>query len=524
MAYHRAGGATGARRLPGATAELPGDRAAWKTGPLPRGLKDHERRLVSERTEEPGSESALPAGEPAPSPTLGGSLPQTSDGRLRPAWRRALTANVLLLGVVSFFADVSSEMLYPLMPLFLTAVLGAPASVVGVIEGLAEATASILKTVSGRIADRTGRRVEQMFGGYFLSAVAKPLIAFAHVWPLVLVARVVDRTGKGFRTSPRDAVLADSAEPEVRGAAFGWHRAMDTGGAVVGPLLALALLVALDGNLRLIIALSVIPGLMGAFFVLGVSDPRRRRAREAGASSRGALGDTERRGDEGAVSRPEPAAAGAAPVAVGSAGATAAAPERLRWSTLPGPFKLYLAAWLPFVFVNSSDVFLILRAKQVGFSTTAVVLVYVLYNFVYAAWSMPLGRLSDRLGRRRVLVAGMLVFAAVYAGFSAAGKAWQVIALFAVYGLYMAATEGVGKAYAVDLVPVRLRATSVGLLGTLTGLAALVASSVAGVLWDVVGSWSPFALGAAGALLSALLFGFLPGLRGPRAAVAGGAS
>ncbi|MCX8032427.1 MAG: MFS transporter [Thermoleophilia bacterium] len=413
-----------------------------------------------------------------------GPLLRHSTEQAHPAWRRALTANVLLLGVVSFFADVSSEMLYPLMPLFLTTVLGAPASVVGVIEGLAEATASILKTVSGRIADRTGRRVEQMFGGYLLSAVAKPLIALAHVWPLVLVARVLDRTGKGFRTSPRDAVLADSVDQEVRGAAFGWHRAMDTGGAVVGPLLALALLMALGSNLRLIIALSVIPGLMGAFLVLGVSDPRRRRARG------------------GVAAEPVPSSAGT--------------PERLRWAALPGPFKLYLAAWLPFVLVNSSDVFLILRAKQLGFSMTGVVLVYVLYNAVYALWSVPLGRLSDRLGRRQVILAGMVVFAAVYAGFSLANKSWQVIVLFAVYGLYMAATEGVGKAYAVDLVPGHLRATSVGLLGTLTGVAALVASSVGGVLWDAVGPWSPFALGAAGAAVSAVLFGFLPGLRKPR--------
>jgi len=351
--------------------------------------------------------------------------------------------------------------------------------VVGVIEGLAEGTAAVLKTVSGRIADRTGRRVEQMFGGYFLAAVAKPLIALAQSWPLVLVARLLDRTGKGFRTSPRDALLADSAEEAVRGAAFGWHRALDSAGAVVGPLLALALLAAFHDNLRTIIALAVIPGLIGAFLVLAVSDPRRRRTKRAG----------------GAEKQDK--------TALGPSG------ERLRWSVLPLAFRLYLAAWLPFVLVNSSDVFLILRAKQLGFSTTAVVLVYVLYNFVYALWSLPFGRLSDRLGRRGVLIGGMLVFAAVYAGFSLAKELWQVVALFAVYGLYMAATEGVGKAYAVDLVPVPLRATSVGLLGTLTGAATLLASAVAGVLWDAVGPWSPFAMGAAGALLSALLFAAL---------------
>lgn len=407
------------------------------------------------------------------------------DGPGRPAWRRALTPNVFRLGLVSFFADVSSEMLYPIMPLFLTVALGAPASVVGVIEGAAEATASLLKTVSGRIADRTGRRVELVFGGYSLSALSKPLIALAHAWPLVLLARLLDRTGKGFRGAPRDAIIADSTDPALCGAAFGWHRAMDTLGAVIGPLLALGLLSATRGDMRAVIVLAAIPGLVGAGLVLAVRDPRRARGTEqAGAQAAGA----------------------------------AAAHERLTWSAIPHDFKLYLGAWLPFVLVNSSDVFLILRAKQLGFSTTAVVLVYTLYNSIYALASVPLGHLSDRLGRREVLVAGMLVFAAVYAGFSVATAAWQVLVLFSLYGVYIAATDGVGKAYAVDLVAPEIRATSIGLLGTLTGVATLAASSVAGVLWDVIGPHAPFVYGSAGALLSAALFAFLPRLRQPGSA------
>jgi len=390
------------------------------------------------------------------------------------------------LGVVSFFADVSSEMLYPLMPIFLTVTLGAPVAVVGIIEGAAEAMASLLKTVSGRIADRTGRRVELVFGGYSISALAKPIIALAHAWPLVLFARVLDRTGKGFRGSPRDAIIADSAPADASGAAFGWHRAMDTLGAVVGPLLALGLLALVHEDLRLVIGLAAIPGVIGALLVLGVSDPRRRGVKPG-------------RGDA-----TKPKAAGPRLETVASA--------RLSWSALPARFRAYLAAWLPFVLVNSSDVFLILRAKQLGFSTTAVVLLYVLYNVFYAAASLPFGHLSDRIGRRGVLVMGMVVFAVVYAGFALATSPWHIAALFAVYGLYIAATDGVGKAFAVDLVPGELRATSVGLLGTLTGIFTLLASALAGVLWDTVGPWAPFALGAAGAVASALLFAFLPGL------------
>lgn len=395
-----------------------------------------------------------------------------------PAWRRALTPNVLRLGLVSFFADVSSEMLYPLMPLFLTSVLGAPVAIVGLIEGAAEAVASLLKTVSGRIADRTGHRLGLAVGGYSLSALAKPLVALAYSWPLVLAARLLDRTGKGLRSSPRDAILADSASNDLRGSAFGWHRGMDTMGAVIGPLVALGLLPLMHGNLRSVIGLAVIPGAVGALLILTVTDPRGRKPAATEGDS-------------------------VPPVPRG----------RLRWSALPPSFKLYLGAWLPFVLVNSSDVFLILRAKQMGFSATAAVLVYSLYNLVYAVASVPLGRLSDRIGRRRVLVGGLIAFAAVYAGFSAAAKAWQIIALFAAYGLYIAATDGVGKAFAVDLVACDMRATAVGLLSGLTGLATLVASAAAGLLWDVVGPWAPFALGAAGALLAAALFALLPGLR-----------
>jgi len=371
-----------------------------------------------------------------------------------------LSPNVIRLGLISFFADVSSEMLYPLVPIFLTVVLGAPVAAVGFIEGVAESIASLLKTVSGRMSDLSGRRRPYITAGYTASAIAKPLLALAGGWPLVLLARAVDRFGKGLRSSPRDALIADSASAQCRGKAFGWHRGMDTLGAVVGPILALVLISLTHDNLRLIFLLAFIPGIIGAGLTLAVRERRHQ-------------------------------------MPVDSAGN--------RYRALPGAFRSYMIAWGVFAIANSSDVFLILKAKQVGYATTMVMVLYVLYNVVYALASPVLGSLSDRVGRKKVLVGGLIVFALVYMGFALASHTWQLWVLFAVYGLYIAATEGVGKAFAIDLVPSGIRASAVGVLGTVTGIAALVASSVAGLLWSTVGPWAAFGYGALGALAGAVL-------------------
>jgi MFS family permease len=374
-----------------------------------------------------------------------------------------LSRNVFDLGLVSFFADVSSEMLYPLIPVFLTSVLGAPVAVVGLIEGLAEATASLLKSFSGWWSDRLRYRKPFIVGGYSLSALAKPLLGVAVGWPMALGARVLDRVGKGVRDAPRDSLLADSTDPRFRGKAFGWHRGMDTLGAVVGPLLALGLLSVLHGNLRLVLLLAFIPGAIAAALVLVVKDKRREPGR----------GDLPRLSD------------------------------------LTRPYKAYLLAWGAFAIANSSDVFLILRARSLGFTTVTVVLVYALYNLVYAFASPALGHLSDRIGRRVVLRVGLVVFAVVYLGFALADQGWMMWPLFGVYGLYIAATEGVGKALAIDLVPSSVRGSAVGMFGTVTGLCALVASVVAGVMWDAIGSYAPFLFGAAGAVVAAGLLAFV---------------
>ena len=389
-----------------------------------------------------------------------------------------LSPEVVRLGLVSFFADVSSEMLYPITPIFLASVLHAPVEAIGLIEGIAEAVASLFKSVFGHISDRTGKRKPFVLAGYTIAALSKPLIAVAQTWPLVLVARTADRFGKGMRTSPRDALLADYTKPQERARAFGWHRAMDSAGAVVGPLLALLLISATNSNLRLVIALTVIPGLIGAVLVLTV-----RESRVAG--KRAAAGE-----------RPAP----------------------IPMRQMPRPFLTYLVAWAPFALANSSDIFLILRAKQLGYSTTLTILLYTTYNLVYTLSSPVFGHLADWLGRRQVLIGGLGVFALVYLGFAAVRVPGWLWMLFAVYGLYIAATDGVGKAYAIELVPASVRATAVGLLGTVTGVATLVASTAAGVLWQQVGPWAAFVFGTAGSLVAAAVLLVAPVLRHASAA------
>lgn len=378
--------------------------------------------------------------------------------------KEGLSPTVIRLGWVSFLADVSSEMLYPIVPIFLTSVLGAPISAVGLIEGVAEAVASLLKSYFGALSDALGRRKPFVFSGYVFSALAKPLIAIAGGWPLVFVARALDRLGKGMRTAPRDALLADSVPPESLGRAFGWHRGMDTMGAVIGPLIALWMLASFHGSLRWAFIAAVIPGLAGALLVLTVA--------EHAPARDGAMAAT----NASAVSLP-----------------------------LPPSFLMYLVGWGVFSAANSSDMFLLLRSKEVGFSSTGTVTLYVLYNIIYACASPYLGGLSDRIGRKNVVVGGLGVFSAVYAGFALASKSWHMWTLYALYGLYVAATDGAGKALASDLVPRESRGRALGILGTVTGLASLAASVIAGQLWSRIGSWAAFGFGAAGALIGGIV-------------------
>jgi MFS family permease len=372
-----------------------------------------------------------------------------------------VSRNVFLLGLVSLCTDASTEMIYPLIPLFLTRVLGAPVAIVGVIEGLAEATASALKGISGWVSDRIGLRRPLVVGGYGLAAVTKPLLALAAGWPLVLVARVLDRFGKGLRGSPRDALIADSTTVDLRGRAFGFHRSTDQAGAVIGPLLALPLLALFHQNVRALFVAAFVPAALGVALLAAVRE-------------------------------------------TGKGAAAGARLPRFRLSETSLVFRRFLAVMLLFTLGNSSDMFLILRAQQLGMDTRHVVLLFALFNAVYVISAYPAGVVSDRIGRRRVLVAGLVVFSAVYLGLGLARETVWVWVLFAIYGLYQGLTDGTSRAFIVDLVPPERRATTLGVYAMATGLLAFPASVIAGLLWQRVGPPAPFFYGAVMAAISAL--------------------
>jgi MFS family permease len=374
---------------------------------------------------------------------------------------------VLAAGAMSLFTDIASEMVVPVLPLFLTGVLGAPVVAVGLIEGVAESTASLLRVVAGWISDRTGRRKPLMLIGYSLGNLTKPLLALSATWPQVLVIRFGDRLGKGIRGAPRDALIADSVAPALRGRAFGFHRSMDTAGAAIGPLLAAATLALASGNPRAVFWIASVPGI--ASVVIGLLFLRER-----------------------------------------GAGATDAAAPRLGFSNLGRPFLTFTAISTLFALGNSSDAFLILRAQDVGMATAAIPIAYFGFNVLYSLLSTPAGMLSDRWGRRPLLVVGFAAFTLVYVGFALATNALTVAALFLGYSVFYAFTEGVGRALIADLVPSELRATALGTYATATGVALLPASLIAGALWQAVGPWAPFAYGSALSGLALLLLMVIP--------------
>ncbi|HEX2722393.1 MAG TPA: MFS transporter [Gemmatimonadaceae bacterium] len=376
-----------------------------------------------------------------------------------------LSRNVVALGAVSFLTDVATEMIYPLLPLFLSTVLGANASFIGAIEGTAESTAALLKLASGWWSDQVKKRKPLVVAGYVIATIARPFTAIAQSAAQVLLIRLTDRIGKGIRTAPRDALLAESAPPDARGRAFGFHAAMDNAGAVLGPVVAFALIRYFDLSLRSVFWLAAIPGAL-AVIVLVIA-VREIRASEAAVEVRTA--------------------------------ADLSSPDKLG-----GRFWAYLAVVLLFTLGNSTDAFLLLRANQLGIAVALAPILWAFLNLVKALLGTWGGALSDRFGRKPLIVAGWLLYATVYFGFARATAAWHAWALFAAYGLFYALTEGTEKALVADLVPLSRRGAAYGWFNLAIGLGALPASLIFGAVWDRAGASVAFTFGASLALLAAV--------------------
>ena len=390
---------------------------------------------------------------------------------------RRLPRNVWVMAATSLLNDISSEMLLNLVPFFLANILGVRTAVIGLIEGVAETTASLLKIFFGAMSDRFGKRKPFAVVGYALSALTKPFLYFANAWGWVLGVRVADRIGKGVRTAPRDALIADSIDDTQRGLAFGLHRASDTLGAFLGLGIAAFIvwrtqaqssLLTLD-TFKLIVLVSIIPGVLGVLVL----------------------------------------ALGAADIAGTSKPAEA---KRLSLQDMDSRFKYFLFVLVLFTLGNSSDAFILLRGQERGLSILQVMGMSLTFNAIYTVFAGPLGAWSDQVGRRRLMLIGWLAYGLVYLGFAFSQSGWQIWTLYALYGLYYAATEGAAKALVADLVPTEQRGTAYGLFNAAIGLTVLPASLIAGLLWQGTGAWTgfgpsaPFFFGALMALLAGLLF------------------
>jgi len=390
---------------------------------------------------------------------------------------RRLHPNIWVVTATSFLTDISSEMIVYLIPLFLANILGVRTAVIGLIDGIAETTASLLKIYSGALSDKLGKRKGLAVLGYGLSTVAKPFLYFANTWGWVLGVRFADRTGKGIRTAPRDALVAASTDEKSRGLAFGLHRAGDTAGAFLGIGVAALIIWLTQANdsllsvatFRTAVLVSILPAVL-AVVVLALG------AKEVAIAGRGS--------------------------------------EKVRLSlkSVDARFKAFLLVIILFTLGNSSDSFIILRAQERGLSVLQTMFMLMTFTAIYTVLSGPLGALSDKIGRRRLIIAGWLAYGLVYLGFAFSQAGWHIWALFGLYGVYYAATEGTAKALVADLVPDAQRGTAYGLFNAAIGLTALPASVIAGLLWQGAGAWTgfgasaPFFFGAAMALLAMLLF------------------
>ncbi|HUM63844.1 MAG TPA: MFS transporter [Anaerolineaceae bacterium] len=395
-----------------------------------------------------------------------------------PISMKTLPRNVWAVGFTSFFMDISSEMVLNILPLFLANVLGVETSIIGLIDGVAEATASILKQFSGWLSDRLGGRKWLAVVGYAFSAFSKPFFYFANSWGLVAGVRWADRVGKGIRTAPRDALVADSTTPKTRGLAFGFNRAMDKAGAFLGLLLA-ALVVWLTqsttisltrSTFQTIVLVSLLPAFLAVILLaVGTKDVAVKGQRQV---------------------------------------------PKFSLSKMGKPYTTFLVIISIFTLGNSSDSFLVLRAQNLGISVIGILVMLAVYNLVISLVATPAGSLSDHIGRRKLIIGGWLVYAAIYFGFALAHSAWHVWALYIAYGLYFGLSFGTANAMVADLVPENLRGTAYGTYHAVIGLLAFPSSFIAGILWQGIGSWqgfgpsAPFFFGGAMALIASVLMIF----------------
>lgn len=370
---------------------------------------------------------------------------------------------IIMSGLVSFFTDIASYMIIPVLPLFLVGSLGASTTLVGLIEGIAETTASLLKIFSGWFSDKVGKRKPLMLTGYALSNIIRPIFGLTTGWGQVLAIKFADKVGKGLRTAPRDALLADYASKGGMGQAFGLHRTFDELGSAIGPLFAFWILIFFAGDYRQVFYWTAIPGLLALLLIIvGIRDKAPKQKEETKALQLGFKG-------------------------------------------MGHEFILFSIIATIFAIGNSSDAFLILRAKDVGLATALVPLAYFAFNITFSILSYPMGALSDKLGRRPLIIGGFFIFGLVYLGFAFASSTWHIWFLFIVYGIYSAATDGIQRAYIADLIPAGKRGMALGTFNAMVGLAALPSSILAGYLWKIKGPIATFGFGS----FMAFLAGFL---------------
>jgi MFS family permease len=377
-----------------------------------------------------------------------------------------LVRNILIVGFVSLFTDLSSQMVFPVVPLFLLS-LGASAWVVGLVEGAAETTASLLKVFSGYWSDKIKRRKPFVFAGYGLSSLTKPLFAFAQTWPSVLFFRIVERVGKGIRDAPRDAIVAESVDVSVRGKAYGFQRAMDGVGSFSGAIIAVILL-PLFGY-RDLFLIAFFPGIIAVLFILFIKEKREQNIPIKRIS----------------------------------------APFRVSMKRLPRNLQIFILVSTVFACANFGYAFLILKAKNIGLSDNTALLLYVLFYIVYTLCTIPAGMLSDKIGRKPVLVAGYVLFAATAVFLLFTSQLYMLIFVFILYGIFFGLVDGVQRAFVVDLAPSDLKGTALGTFHTATGLIALPAGFIAGLLWDQFSPQATFLFALALTICSLLMFSFV---------------